>query len=339
MPAFALEQLNAGQKELDTNALKAIIDEMAQLGIKALALTGGEPLLHPDFFELVGHANQKGLMVHLSTNGLLIDSKMALKLVLAGIESIGISIDGSNAATHEHSRLSPGSFSKAIEALQLLVEQRNRHRSQTRIKVLSVVDSYNIKDIPTLIKLTGSYGADGIELMPRQQVFANASNCEVTYPNDVLEEVDRLAEMIMSERKLRKMVDNSDSHLKLFRNSFAGNEYPWTCHCANASLAVDCYGAMFPCHPWANWRRMPVSILDSSLVIKWNSLEYENVRANANHCRRCHMNCMSELSIMLEKIPAPPKINKQYLNKFFGYSYIRKVKGTITNLSRGANVD
>jgi MoaA/NifB/PqqE/SkfB family radical SAM enzyme len=174
-----------------------IIDDMAQLGIKALALTAGEPLLHPDFFELVGHAKQKGLIVQLSTNGLLIDAKMVLKLILAGVEFIGVSIDGSNALTHEQSRLSPGSFSRSIKALQLLVEQKKRQNAQTRIKVLSVVDSHNIKDIPALIKLAESNEAGGIELMPRQQVFvANSGSSEGTYSEDVQEEAGRLAEMI-----------------------------------------------------------------------------------------------------------------------------------------------
>ena len=80
--------------ELSTVEAKTMIDDLAGFGVPALLFSGGEPLTRPDLFELADYAVTRGLRPVLSTNGTLIDDKMALRLKKTGFIYVGISLDG-----------------------------------------------------------------------------------------------------------------------------------------------------------------------------------------------------------------------------------------------------
>lgn len=102
--------------DLSTSEAERMLDGMAEVGVRILIFSGGEPLLRPDLLELVAYARGLGLACHLSTNGVLIDADMAARLHGAGITYVGVSIDG----TREHNdayRGLAGGFDRALEGL------------------------------------------------------------------------------------------------------------------------------------------------------------------------------------------------------------------------------
>ena len=79
--------------ELTTAEARELIEQLEDAGAKILILSGGEPLLRPDIFELGTFAHQKGLMVALATNGTLIDTAIARRIKETGIKRVSISLD------------------------------------------------------------------------------------------------------------------------------------------------------------------------------------------------------------------------------------------------------
>ena len=106
--------------ELDTQQAKALIDTFPETGNPIIIFTGGEPLLRPDIFELVTHANDKGLRCVMAPNGTLITAENAVTMRETGIQRCSISIDGPDAASHDAFRGVPGAFASAMRGIEHL---------------------------------------------------------------------------------------------------------------------------------------------------------------------------------------------------------------------------
>ncbi|MCX7887455.1 MAG: radical SAM protein [Verrucomicrobiae bacterium] len=124
--------------ELNTAEAKTVLDDLAGLKVPAVLFSGGEPLLRPDLFELVGYAAGNGLRVTLSTNGTLIDEAVAAELKSLGLTYVGISLDGIG-TTNDRFRGVRGAFERAVRGfrncmavgqkvgLRLTLTRRNCH--------------------------------------------------------------------------------------------------------------------------------------------------------------------------------------------------------------------
>src|ERR1039457_6731397 len=100
----------------NTKALN-IIEQVSQLSLPILVLSGGEPLFREDIYELASYARDRGLRVALATNGTLVTKEVARKIVDAGVRRVSISLDGADAATHDAFRGIPGAFGGALAGL------------------------------------------------------------------------------------------------------------------------------------------------------------------------------------------------------------------------------
>jgi Fe-coproporphyrin III synthase len=103
--------------ELTWGQCQEVVEDLANYGVPALLLSGGEPLIHPHFFELASLARERGLRLTLSTNGTLIDAETAHRLRHIGFSYVGISLDGMG-STHDHFRGREGAFDKAVAAFR-----------------------------------------------------------------------------------------------------------------------------------------------------------------------------------------------------------------------------
>jgi heme d1 biosynthesis radical SAM protein NirJ len=105
--------------ELSTADVFGVMDDLKAFRVPALILSGGEPLLRPDLFEIAARAKDLGLYVALSTNGTLIDAPLAARIRDAGFGYVGISLDGLE-KTHDRFRRKEQAFAKSLAALRLL---------------------------------------------------------------------------------------------------------------------------------------------------------------------------------------------------------------------------
>jgi len=112
----------AGRQELTTAGFKSLIDQARDLGVLEVIFSGGEPLLRHDIVQLIRHAHQRGLLIRLNTNGLLLDRQRVAELKKAGLTQCAVSIDDADPAVHDALRGLSGSHAKAIEGIRNLRE-------------------------------------------------------------------------------------------------------------------------------------------------------------------------------------------------------------------------
>jgi radical SAM protein with 4Fe4S-binding SPASM domain len=105
------------ESELSTDEIVGIIDNLADMGVWAIAITGGEPTLHPDFALFVQHARKRGLLVGIATHGLHLTDALLKKLPTDGV-IISISIDD----LHVRNKNPESEFNIASNALLRCIE-------------------------------------------------------------------------------------------------------------------------------------------------------------------------------------------------------------------------
>ncbi|MEA3493918.1 MAG: radical SAM protein [Candidatus Margulisiibacteriota bacterium] len=132
-------------KELSLKEIFNILDTTAKNKAKKVILSGGEPLLHPRFYKIAAYASQKGLQIHLLTNGTLVDKRAIERFKKINIDTIQISLDGANAKTHDAIRGKKGSFKKAIDAILLCKKQG------FNVVVRTIVMKNNVKEIQDIV--------------------------------------------------------------------------------------------------------------------------------------------------------------------------------------------
>ena len=103
--------------ELTTQEVFDLIDQLAEYSQPIFVISGGEPLMRPDIYDIAAYGTRRGLRVAVSPNGTLLTSEAVDRLTTAGVKRISVSIDGSTAERHDAVRGVPGAFDEAMEGL------------------------------------------------------------------------------------------------------------------------------------------------------------------------------------------------------------------------------
>jgi heme b synthase len=111
-----------GHPDFSTEEGFRVIDDIASFAKPVVVLSGGEPLLRDDIFELASYGTGKGLRMCLATNGTLVTGDICEKIRDAGIRMVSLSLDGSTAAIHDNFRNQPGAFDGMVNAARLFRE-------------------------------------------------------------------------------------------------------------------------------------------------------------------------------------------------------------------------
>jgi len=113
----------AQQKELSYDEICGLLDQAAETGCLWLLITGGEPLIRPDFLDIYTYAKKKGIMVTLFTNGTLITDRLADYFREYSPYRVEITLYGVTDETHEQITRVPGSFQRSLRGVHRLLER------------------------------------------------------------------------------------------------------------------------------------------------------------------------------------------------------------------------
>jgi len=139
--------------ELDWQQMQSVVDDLAAYQIPSLLLSGGEPLIHPRFFDLVDYATAAGLKLTISTNGTLITPEKAAQLKQANVAYVGISLDGIG-DIHDQFRGKKGAFDSAVRGFKYCDEvgqktglrmTLTRHNVANLDRILDFIEEKNIE--------------------------------------------------------------------------------------------------------------------------------------------------------------------------------------------------
>lgn len=139
--------------ELDTRASLTLMDQIAETGQPIVILTGGEPLLRPDIFDIAAYGTKKGLRMVMAPNGTLIDPETARKMAEAGIQRISISLDGADRKSHDTFRGVDGAFDGALRGIKAA------KTAGIEFQINTTITKLNLDQIPQIMQLAESLGA------------------------------------------------------------------------------------------------------------------------------------------------------------------------------------
>jgi len=142
---------------LPVDLFETAIREAKPLGLSGVKLTGGEPLLHPEFIRLLEIVRREDLGLTIETNGLLCTPEIAAEIARSPRRFVSVSIDGVDAATHDGVRGVPGSFVAACQAVRNLVG------AAMRPQVIMTVMRCNAGQVEAMVRMAEDLGAGSVK--------------------------------------------------------------------------------------------------------------------------------------------------------------------------------
>jgi MoaA/NifB/PqqE/SkfB family radical SAM enzyme len=163
--------------EMNKKEVFNFLQQIVDLHIPYVAFSGGEPLLHPHFFEMCAFLRKNNISLKVETNGEFIDEQTAAKLAQLKFRSVQISLDGATAATHEKLRLA-GDWGKAVAASRYLIKKG------VNTEIVFVPTRFNIHETGSLIDFAYSLGAYGVYTGKIMRIGRAAKNWDILCPSD-----------------------------------------------------------------------------------------------------------------------------------------------------------
>lgn len=235
---------------------RQLLHELADMGTLNLALSGGEPLLHPDFMAIGRVARELGFAVRIKTNGQLLDAVLAGR-VRREIDPFGIdvSLHGARAATHDRQTRVPGSFERVVANVRAMVT------CGLRVRLRLPLTRWNEGEVQEGLALADSLGVPvdvDPEISPRDDGGAEPLALAASE-----EGLACLAAALRPRREAERSRPSSgvsdDQQPRMSRRH---------CGAGCATVAVDPYGEVFPC---VQWRRAAGSLHQASIREIWET--------------------------------------------------------------------
>jgi len=151
---------------IDFNLFKSIIDDFENKKTKPRILMSfaGEPLLHKDIDKLVKYAHQKGCSTYISTNATVLNRKLSRDLIMGGLDSIHLCIEGITKKSHEAYRIG-SKFEEVKNNIENFVFLKKQLKTKTPlITIQTLLTSFSEKEINKIISWARSIGANAINL-------------------------------------------------------------------------------------------------------------------------------------------------------------------------------
>lgn len=247
--------------ELATARWLELIEELAEFGVHSVAFSGGEPLIHPQFKQLMGHARRLGLAAQVSTNGTLVTPVLAGWLKDHGV-GIQVSLDGSRSEIHDHMRPGSEAYKKTIAGIEALVAAGHR------IVVGTVVSTFNLADIPHIVALCERLGVASFRLIPFVPQGRGQSHQDMEITPEQRRELTRYlrdyrkrASIDVVDMEFEEMLDGTSCLEPLTERRRMG------CDGAIGYATITPTGELLPCHFFSGVRAD--SVASSSFSEVW----------------------------------------------------------------------
>lgn len=247
--------------ELSTDEIKSLIREIAPLGAM-LIISGGEPLLRRDVFEVARYAADSGVRVSLASNGTLITPEVVDRILLSGISRVSISLDGASAETNDATR-GEGSFDLALRGIRAL-------SGRVEFQINMTITPLNIDELDSLLDLAEREGAAAAH------IFFMVPTGRGRAVESITPEMQRaLLERILSEeRSIEIRPTCAPQYGRLLRErGRSGEQRAGGCIAGIRFVFISRSGDLFPC---GYFPLSAGSIRERSFTEIWSSSELLN---------------------------------------------------------------
>jgi heme d1 biosynthesis radical SAM protein NirJ len=197
--------------ELSTDEVFTVMDDLKSFGVPVLILSGGEPLLRPDIFDISRRAKAMGFYVGLSSNGTLIDATNIDAIADVGYDYVGISIDGTK-NTHDLFRRKEGAFDASMQGIRMC-----RDRG-IKVGLRFTMTEDNAVELPDMLQLMEDEGVNKFYLSHLNYAGRGNRNRD----SDVQLDITRSAMDLLFETALGHAQRNNDMEFVTGNNDADG---------------------------------------------------------------------------------------------------------------------
>lgn len=269
--------------EMLFNALETVAEDFDSSSIM-VCITGGEPMLHPDFRAVVSKVVELGFPWGMTTNGTLIDSDDASFFKSQGIGSITVSIDGLE-NSHDELRQVKGSWKKSVNAVQLLQD------SGIPVQVTSVIHRGNYSELEEIYELMCRLKVNSWRVINIEPIGRALENRDMLLNN---EEFDGLIDFIREKRYSEKTpldVRFGCSHYLSLNSEREVRDNYFICGSGIMVGSILCNGDIYSC---LDIERRPELVQGNIWQDRFSDVWYSRFRefredrsAMCNECRHC----------------------------------------------------
>lgn len=224
---FCFNPRHSDLDRMEVKDWRAVLEDLRDIGGLTVALTGGEPLTHPGFFEIARTARELRLALRVFTNGSLVDQGTAREIAALHPVSVELSLHGATAEVHDAATAKPGSFNALLRGLEYL------KAAGVRVLLKTPLTRLNEHQVDDMISLAAGKGVPYLidpSLTPQDDgdrgPLAYAASSETILR---VMRMQAIAKTLGPERRERGNVN---------------------CGLGRITVAVDPEGNAYPCHQW-----------------------------------------------------------------------------------------
>jgi Fe-coproporphyrin III synthase len=289
---------NNNVKQLEEVDIKKLLDSLRKLNTKEVVMSGGEALMHPNFFKLCGIIKSRKIKITLLSTGLLL--KKYASEILAKTDEVIVSLDGAR-EVHNKIRNIPNAYDKLKEGVQEL----KRLNPNFRVTARSVIQKENFEDLPNIVNSAREIGLNQISFLTadvttdafnRPELWGEEKVSEIRLSSEELEKFKEVIETLIRTHSAdfqNRFIAESPERIRRFYEYYAAfqgvNQFPTVrCNAPWVSSVIEADGSVRPCF----FHEVIGDIREESLADIINSEKSISFRKNLDVrtneiCRKC----------------------------------------------------
>ena len=285
---------NEVKQEIPLCRLLQIIDEAAALGVKAISISGGEPLVRPDIDRIVKRISEHHVVPVLLTNGYLLKQR-ARSLYENGLRYFIISLDSNDPDQYQAQRgLDLDPVLEGMEAVREIMLQDD----SVKLHITPVITAKNLTQMPDMVEYYSERGIS-LQFSPYHRFVYHMKDELAEFNRD---EVDTVIDRLIRMKKEGYRIANSTAFLEHFRSFMKeGKVVPdkYECLAGFSTIYVDTYENVLPC--WSGGLGVVDHLSNQSLSDIWYGETYAKMRRKMVKCQcpGCWLLCTGELTMLI----------------------------------------
>lgn len=272
---FCYNDVNLKGTPLSKEQYLQLFEDLCDMQVLNLTLSGGEPLAHPDFWLLGRKARELGFLTRVKSNGHALGGRLARRMK-EEVDPflIELSLHGAQAQTHDRQTRVPGSFERLMKNIPEMLELG------LRVKINSTLTAWNEDEMEGMYELADRFGVS-LSIDPTVTPMDDGN----TEPLQISASQEAIARMFRLQLQRKLMVPPKPEVVSIVKSS---DEMPNTakknCGAGSSTVTIDPYGNVYPC---VQWRRPLGNLHQQTIPDIWNgSPELDNIRRQTVEARQ-----------------------------------------------------
>jgi MoaA/NifB/PqqE/SkfB family radical SAM enzyme len=281
----------------DGQLWRRVIDDLHQLGMNGIAISGGEPLTRSDALDLVAYARGSRTTVTLNSNMTIMTDERIAKLLEAPPDNINVSVDSGRDEVNDQLRGGHKVLSTVLERIKALTKARDARGLKFTVTAVTALSDGNLDDLEVLFEKVAASGADRLCFIPLHDIKDGRTYIvrQSKARPDLLQYLRGLA------TKHGIPLENSAQYLDGFHNVMTGGLPKEKCNVGYTHMIIGADLKIYRCVPYMNMGKVLFQWDPEKATLKqlWNSPEWRKDRLEALNCKECFWDCHAEVNILI----------------------------------------